>query len=1057
MRRTAPIALLLFGSGACALAYQVAWLRELRLIFGASTPASAAVLAIFMGGLGLGSAVLGRRAERSPRPLALYARLEILVAISAAATPLAVLIARRAYAALGGTTVLGPALGTVARLLISVVVLGVPTFLMGGTLPAAARAVETGDDVRRRRRALLYGANTLGAVVGATVASFWLLETIGTRRTLWVACAFNAGVALLAAWLVRRGVGSAPVVPAAHATAPPDRPATPARLAYAASALVGFVFLLMELVWYRMLAPLLGGSSYTFGLILAIALLGIGLGGAAYALLGADRPATARGLALTCALEALLLALPFALGDRLALVAIALRSLRIFGFAGYVAGWSVIAAIAVLPAAFLSGVQFPLLVALLGRGRTDVARHVGLAYAWNTAGAIAGSLAGGFLLLPLLTAQGAWRLSVVALVVIAAGALFVDRRGAARGSLVAPAIACVVALALAATEGPTAVWRHSPIGAGRVDAWFAAATPIEIEGWLRDQRRDVVWEADGVEAGLALEASNSFNFVVNGKSDGSAWGDAPTQVMGGLVGAMLHRDPQSALVIGLGTGSTAGWLAAVPSVKSVDVVELEPAIVHVAKACHAVNHEALDDPKIHLTIGDAREVLLTTPRRYDVIFSEPSNPYRAGISSLFTAEFYDAVRQRLGPGGVFVQWLQAYEIDATSVASVYATLASVFPHVETWRAKSRDLLLVAAADPLVHDVAALRARAKEEPYRSAMLAAWRVDGLEGFLAHHLGRASLARAVAATVGPEGRNLDDRNLLEFALARSVGRALFDVRDLARLAAARGEGRPDLVNGQVDQGLIDDWRAELPTLYGAPPDRTLDEATRAPDSLARVQALGAWVTGDLEGSLRKFRSQPGDPRTAIETTALAEALADRGDEAAQALIDRVRAFEPTDADALVARLRFAQGRTAEATVALEATIAGYQRSPWAVQHTMVRTLALAPRLAATDRAAGRRIFERLATPFAAEVLRLVRQQTRLELARFIDARGGVCVEAFAAFEPHVLWHGDFLAQRARCYDAADSPLLARAVEDVATFEAGETAPFGAALRAQLRGPAR
>lgn len=497
MRRALPIAALLFGSGTCALVYQVAWLRELRLIFGSSTGASAAVLAIFMAGLGAGGVVLGRRAERHARPLALYARLELLVALSAACTPLLTDLARRVYVALGGTTVLGAIGGTLARLTLATVVLGAPTFVMGGTLPAAARAAETRDDTRRRHLALLYGLNTLGAVVGATVATFGLLEALGTRRTLWAACALNALVALGAAGLSRR-VPAEPASPKGEATGSDESTlaasrTTPPSFVFAAAALVGFVFLLMELVWYRMLGPLLGGSSYTFGLILAVALLGIGLGGSAYALFGADRPATARGLALTCAAEALSLALPFALGDHLAVTTLCLRSLHVFGFAGHLVGWSTVTAIVVLPAAFVSGVQFPLLVALLGRGRASVARHVGLAYAYNTGGAIAGSLAGGFLLLPLLTAQGAWRMCVVALAVIALGALWLEHRADGRlRPLLAPAVACTVAVLLSLTEGPTAAWRHSPIGAGRVDALVAGLNPRQLEAWLRGQRRGIV-------------------------------------------------------------------------------------------------------------------------------------------------------------------------------------------------------------------------------------------------------------------------------------------------------------------------------------------------------------------------------------------------------------------------------------------------------------------------------------------------------------------------------------------------------------------------------------
>ncbi|RMH18789.1 MAG: spermidine synthase, partial [Acidobacteria bacterium] len=196
---TAPaasrVALLVFGSGFCALVYQVAWLRLLRLVFGASTVSSAAVLAIFMGGLGLGSLILGRRADRHPRPLAFYANLELGIALAAAASPLLILLIRSIYVALGGTAGLGLTLGTGLRLLLAALVLGLPTYLMGGTLPAVARAVERRRDRGRRLVALLYGANTLGAVTGALASTFVALELLGIRTSIWAAAVLNLAVA----------------------------------------------------------------------------------------------------------------------------------------------------------------------------------------------------------------------------------------------------------------------------------------------------------------------------------------------------------------------------------------------------------------------------------------------------------------------------------------------------------------------------------------------------------------------------------------------------------------------------------------------------------------------------------------------------------------------------------------------------------------------------------------------------------------------------------------------------------------------------------------------
>ncbi|MEA2490118.1 MAG: spermidine synthase, partial [Acidobacteriota bacterium] len=758
----------------------------------ASTLASAAVLAVFMGGLGAGGLFLGRYAERHARPLALYAHLELAIAASAALTPLLIVLVRRLYLATGGSAAMGMPAATLLRLALTLLVLGIPTVLMGGTMPAAARAIATREDLGRRELGTLYGLNTLGAVTGTLLATFILLETFGNRATLWLAALANVLVALTALLLARREE---------QATGATEEEATAStgsrRFVLAAAAAVGFAFMLMELVWYRMLAPLLGGTTFTFGLILAMALLGIGLGGVAYTL-RKNAVATASAFGLTCALEALLLAIPYALGDRLAVLALLLRPLGAgLGFGGYLAGWAAITFVVVFPTAFLSGLQFPMLVSLLGRGRPGVATDLGMAYAWNTAGSIAGSIAGGFGLLPILSATGTWRAAVLVLVVTAIAA--------SRRSVAVVAAAILAVLAICAT-GPTAAWRHTPIGAGRVE--LETLTRNSVENLLHAQRRTTVWEVDGVESSLALADADGYAFIVNGKSDGHATVDGGTQVMGGLVPAALHPDPRRALVVGLGTGSTAGWLGSIPSMERVDVYEIEPAIRRIAAACVDVNRNVLANPKVHVAYGDARELVLTNRQHYDIISSEPSNPYRAGIASLMTVEFYDGAARRLAPGGIFAQFLQAYEIDSATLRVVYATLGSVFPNVETWETKRGDLLLVGSMQPVTYDVARLRERFAQEPYRSAARNVWRATSLEGVLAHYAAGPATALALASDARA---NTDDRAVLEYGFARTLGNnTLFQVDELRAFARRNADELPRL-SGAVDRAAIDAARRE------------------------------------------------------------------------------------------------------------------------------------------------------------------------------------------------------------------------------------------------------
>ncbi|MFT3776104.1 MAG: fused MFS/spermidine synthase [Minicystis sp.] len=1043
------IAPLLFCSGLCALVYQSAWLRELRLVFGASTAASAAVLAIFMGGLGAGGLLLGKRADARRDPFMMYGNLEIGVAVFAALTPPLIGVVRWLYGRLGGSVVMGLGLGTVVRLVLAALVLLPPTLLMGGTLPAAAKAVETDEDAGRRNLALLYGTNTLGAVTGAAASTFVLLEVFGADLMLWIACALNALVGVIARMVARGATEdhASPRIDPAPAEGTAAAPAPP-RFVLAASAIVGFAFLLMELVWYRMLAPILGGSSYTFGLILVLALLGVGLGGAAYAIWMERRPATLAGLALTCALEALCLAIPFALGDRLALSALAVRDLGALGFGSLVFGWSLIGAVVVVPAAFVSGVQFPLLIALLGRGSRGVGAHVGLAYAWNTVGAIVGSLAGGFGLLPLLTGPGVWRAVVVVLAALGVAAAWLSHRFEPTSRRVAlrlgPSIAsAILAVLLLRSAGPTAVWRHSGIGAGRAGLNLRTSAPNEVESWSRNQRRTILWEAEGVESSVAVSAGEGVAFVVNGKVDGHVAVDAGTQIMSGLLGALIVPDARRALVIGLGTGSSAGWLGAVPTLDRVDVVELEPAILRVARDAAVVNQAVLDNPRVRVTIGDAREVLLTTRERYDIVFSEPSNPYRAGIASLFTQEFYRAATERLAPGGVFLQWIQAYEVDGQTVRTAIATLASVFPEVEIWVTQAGDLVLMASRAPRVHDVARLRALVAEEPFRSALEKSWRVGDLEGLFAHYLAAPPLAREIAKQEGL-AINTDDRNLLEFGFARNVGRETgFSDVELWSVAHLRGEDRPPLRGGPVDWASVEEQRRAFDVIVGRSPRPTAGSL----DLVKRTEAYTAFASRDLSGVLASWRAQPRAPAGSFELEMIAEALAESGSEEALPLIDRLRPFEPTEADALLTRLRFRQDRRADTAAALEAALQGYRADPWPKLDLMRRLVSEVAVDLGRDPALGRRAFAALERPFAALMLEDERRNARIKLSARLDFRG-LCADAIAAQEPHVPFEREVLALRRECYVAVGSPKLGLAEREVDDFLRREPLPFSTGL---------
>lgn len=1036
------VAGLLWGSGFCALFYQTAWQRTFRLSFGASTAASAAVLAIFLGGLGAGGLFLGRRAQQHERPLVYYGNLELGVAAAAAVSPFLADALARIYIGLGGVSALGQVGATLVRLLITAIVIGPAAFLMGGTLPAAARAVETEGDRARGRLALLYGMNTLGAVSGALVGTFLLFELLGIRLSLWAAVLVNVLVGVAArskgrdADEVRDTPSLAPATAAARAGAV---------LGSLVAGFVGFAFLLLELVWYRLLAPILGGSTYTFGLVLAVALAGIGLGGYLYSLRNSARPVTPSELAVVTALEGVCVALPIALGDTIAVYAMATRYLSSLGFTALVVAWTSITAVVVFPAALVSGYQFPLLFALLGTGRDRVARHVGIVYAFNTVGALLGSLLGGFVLIPTLGVVGCYRLVAILLLALAVVSIVFERVQRAPGAVLrsVPVLALVVlGGVLTAQVGPTAVFRHQGIGAGRVE--LPGRTVNELRHWSGVQNGNVLWQSDGVETTVALTRADQLAFVVDGKVDGAVFTDRATQAGAGLIAALMHPAPKRSLVIGLGTGMTAGYLSAVPTMERVDVAELEPSILHVARVAAKANLDVLSRRNVTVHLGDGRELVLSARGLYDVIASEPSNPYRAGVASLYTKEFYEAVSAHLAEGGVFLQWVQGYETDTLTVQMVARTLSSVLPSVEAWQTEIGDIVFIASKKHRVLDANALRRRIAGEPFRFAFPRTMLIEDLEGLLGRYLASEALLSELVREPGVEV-NTDDRNVIEYAFARGVGSGKGTVGErLFALAMKRKQDRPD-IEGAVDWERVDELRPRAWLITGEAPPRLAmpNEATQA-----RAAAITVGCQGNYAGALKTWESASlTGPRDDIEVYVLGMGLSERGDERTASYADRLAAggFR-AESNLLRARFAMAKGDTGAAIMAVDASVVAMRDTPFPLCGAGDVLIPLMKKLAQV-RPEYRRpaTLELLAAPFAAYSL----DEQRVQAAEAIAASSGdpsLCVSAMGPRVDRPRWDEDFLVRRLQCLSAARRPEAGRAAADLAEYRAFTAGSFAA-----------
>ena len=774
----ALIHLLFLVSGATALVYQVTWLRNLSLVFGASFEATSIVLAAFMAGLSAGGFAFGRRAEQAGRALALYGLLELGVAAFALVVPALLRALDAVYVevagAQGGVT---PALNAF-RVASSLAVLFVPTFLMGGTLPVLARGLVRSRGDFGPRLAWLYGVNTLGAVVGAVSAGFVLIPSLGVWRTQLAAVAANVaiGLAALAAGRRLRGAGEAaaveePAAPAAPLSAGSQRAL---QLAYAGTALAGLCALALEVMWTRAISLAVGATTYSFTVMLAAFLTGIWIGSWLHAALPLRRigPALQLGIVL-CVVGAAAALTSFWIPR---LPELALRvNVALFGDAPRIRGATtlLLGFLVMLPPCVFMGVAFPLAGearARLGRG---FGRSAGDTLGLNTLGSIAGSLLAGFVLIPRLGLQRGMLLAASLYVaygclLIAAASIAIAAAPARRRAIaIAAGVAACVALVAPRFVRP---WNTDVLGAFQndhigsfVDGAGRADLAGRMAGWT------VLYFREGRASTVSVvDQGWHRTLIVNGKAEAS---DDPIdgyiQLMLGHVPVLMHADPKSVFVLGMGTGITLGAVAAHPGLEEIVLGEIEPAVLGARPWFRSVNGDPLGDPRLRVEIQDGRNFLKTTRRRFDVITADPIHPWTSGSVYLYTREYYEIARGRLTPHGVMCQWLPLTGLSGEDVRSVVATFADVFPHTSLWQG-SHDVLLIGSVDPQPPDLGALRERLLA-PKVQRQLASLGLDDPIAFLADQgMDDVSLRAYAAGAV----KNTDDNVRLEFSSSLAIG---------------------------------------------------------------------------------------------------------------------------------------------------------------------------------------------------------------------------------------------------------------------------------------------
>ena len=816
MRKTIPVLLFFFVSGACGLLYQVVWARKLVLLFGATSYAVSTVLSIFFLGLGVGSLWGGRLADRTKRPLQLYALFEILIGVWALIFVFAIDWGEAATVGLLRAWATSRMAGIALRGILAAVLLAVPVVLMGATLPLLARFVSADSRARGLRIGTLYSVNTFGAMAGCAVTGFLLLPLLGYTRATLLGALANGAIGLLAlAWaplaqrtpsvsfsetgnriqrlapaLAMAGLGILTLYAFAYqvlwppllgvlapglavallsiirtgrgdADAPDagadDGTAAPAmiwteRLVLAAFAVSGFCALALEVLWTRLLTIVFLGTTYAFTTMLAALLYGIAVGSALSSSL-ADR--RKHPVALFGAVE---MGIGVSCVAMLAVFAWLPEKLRLIQEAsGHEWGHLVqakffLSFLALFAPTFLFGMTFPLVVRTLARRRARLGRDVGTLYFANTIGGVFGAIAGGYVIIPMLGAHQ----GIVALAwgLFGVGALLVvSSPGQGAGAKAAMLVAGVVVMAAAVLRAP------------------ADITQSLSAGYMPEDHR-VLEYRDGVEGTVAV----SEPVDVPTGSDRVLWINAVQATVSiekgvkmnrfqGVLPLLFDRDPKTVLFMCFGSGITAGTLG-LSDFERIDAVEIAADVLEVAPLFEADNFGVIDNPKVNLIVDDGRNFLLTTKNDYDVITFEPMPLALAGVSTFYTQEYYRLCLDHLAPGGLVSQWVPLHSLDGDVVRSLIYTFTDVFPEYCAWFVNS-DLFMIGSNEPLQVDYAKARIRLSKPAVAAALRDVGLGDLTEVLSCFFMG----GEAIDAYVKGGSIMTDDRPWAEFVAPKLI----------------------------------------------------------------------------------------------------------------------------------------------------------------------------------------------------------------------------------------------------------------------------------------------
>lgn len=680
------IFLFFFVSGATGLIYEVVWTRLLTLVMGNTHYSIATVLTAFMGGLALGSYAGGKMIDRRFNPLTAYAFLEAGIGLYCLLIPSLIDVAfpifKWIYLNLGDSYTQA----SLARFLVCVAILIIPATFMGATLPVLSKFVSKDEAHIGKDVGTLYSINTLGAVFGAWASAFIFMRLWGVQSTIWMAALLNLAISAVI-FLVFRPPLKEKGHDEPHFLPPLDKREKLILLSFGLSGMAALVY---QVAWNRILSLLLGSSVYAFSLILTVFILGLALGTASFSRLLHRFSNVMKVYGVTQVIIGLFCISIIPLFGRIPFAnrwiyenwGLQFESIQLANFA-------IIFALIFVPTFFM-GAQFPLVIKLMARKLETLGRHVGRAYACNTIGAIVGSFVAGFILIPGLGLQTTLISAVFLNVLLGIAILAFGARLSLNVKIyVLPAVLMFSILA-AQSIGP---WDKSVISSGSFMPYrIADLKEAELK------KNKILFFKEGMHTTVTTELSVSGNIFlrVNGKTDASLALDMRTQLLSGYLPMLFHPDPKSALVIGQGSGITLGAVTQFP-VKEIKLVEISPSVIEGSRFFDPFNHHALDDKRVTLRLEDGRNHIALSDATYDVIVSEPSNPWISGVGALFTVNFFELLKKRLNPGGVACIWVHT-NMSPESFKSIIRSFSQEFPFVSMWESIAGDDYLLIGSE-----------------------------------------------------------------------------------------------------------------------------------------------------------------------------------------------------------------------------------------------------------------------------------------------------------------------------------------------------------------------